>query len=195
MRTSEINRKTNETAIQLKLNVDGTGKYNNVTGCGFLNHMLDLFAKHGRFDLNIVCDGDVGVDDHHTVEDVGIALGEAFNTALGDKRGITRYGSTLLPMDEALILCSLDISGRNFLGFDVIIPSQKVGTFDTELVKEFMLALTRSMGLTLHIKMLEGENSHHIIEAIFKGLGKALRTAVLIEESYKDEIPSTKGVL
>ena len=157
--------------------------------------MLDLFAKHGRFDLNIVCDGDVGVDDHHTVEDVGIALGEAFNTALGDKRGITRYGSTLLPMDEALILCSLDISGRNFLGFDVIIPSQKVGTFDTELVKEFMLALTRSMGLTLHIKMLEGENSHHIIEAIFKGLGKALRTAVLIEESYKDEIPSTKGVL
>ena len=195
MRTGEIKRKTNETAIQLKLNVDGTGKYNNDTGCGFLNHMLDLFAKHGRFDLDVVCDGDVGVDDHHTVEDVGIALGEAFNTALGEKRGITRYGSTILPMDEALILCSLDISGRNFLGFDVIIPAQKVGTFDTELVKEFMLALTRSMGLTLHIKMLEGENSHHIIEAIFKALGRALKAAVSIEEAYMDEIPSTKGVL
>jgi imidazoleglycerol-phosphate dehydratase len=195
MRTSEINRKTNETDIKLKLNIDGIGKYKNNTGCGFLNHMLDLFAKHGRFDLEVVCNGDVYVDDHHTVEDVGIALGEAFMMALDEKRGITRYGSIILPMDEALILCSLDISGRNFLDFDVKIPAQKVGTFDTELVKEFMLALSRSMGLTLHIKMLEGENSHHIIEAIFKGLGKSLRTAVCIDEAYKDEIPSTKGVL
>lgn len=195
MRTSEIIRKTNETDISLKLNLEGTGKYNNDTGCGFLNHMLDLFAKHGRFDLEVTCKGDVGVDDHHTVEDVGIALGEAFAKALGDKRGITRYGSMMLPMDEALVLCSLDISGRNFLGFDVAIPAEKVGTFDTELTKEFMLALTRSMGLTLHIKMLEGENSHHIIEAVFKALGRGLKTAVSIDEAYKDEIPSTKGVL
>ncbi len=195
MRTSEVNRKTNETDIKLKLNIDGTGKYKNNTGCGFLNHMLDLFAKHGRFDLEIVCNGDREVDDHHTVEDVGIVLGEAFVKALGDKKGITRYGSLILPMDEALILCSLDISNRNFLGYDVKIPTEKVGTFDTELAKEFMLALSRSMGLTLHIKMLEGDNSHHIIEAIFKGLGRALRTAVSIEEAYKNEIPSTKGVL
>jgi len=195
MRTSEIIRKTNETDIKLKLNIDGTGKYKNETGCGFLNHMLDLFAKHGRFDLEIVCKGDIDVDDHHTVEDVGIVLGEAFLEALGDKKGITRYGSLILPMDEALILCSLDISGRNFLGFDVVIPTEKVGTFDTELAKEFMLALSRSMELTLHIKMLEGENSHHIIEAIFKGLGRALRAAVSIDVKCKDEIPSTKGVL
>lgn len=195
MRTSEIIRKTNETDIKLKLNIDGTGKYNNDTGCGFLNHMLDLFSKHGRFDLEIVCKGDVDVDDHHTVEDIGIALGEAFAKAIGDKRGIARYGSMMLPMDEALILCSLDISGRSFLGFDVKIPASKVGNFDTELVKEFMLALTRSLGLTLHVKMFEGENSHHIIEAIFKALGRALKTAVSIEEAYKDEIPSTKGVL
>jgi len=195
MRTSEINRKTNETNIQLKLNVDGTGKYKNDTGCGFLNHMLDLFAKHGRFNLEVVCRGDVDVDDHHTVEDVGIALGEAFANALGEKRGITRYGHIILPMDEALILCSLDISGRSFLGFDAKIPAEKIGTFDTELAKEFMLALSRSMGLTLHIKMLEGENSHHIIEAIFKGLGRALRTAVSIDATCKDEIPTTKGVL
>lgn len=195
MRTSEIIRKTNETDIKLKLNIDGTGKYKNDTGSGFLNHMLDLFAKHGRFDMEILCKGDVAVDDHHTVEDIGIALGEAFAKALGDKKGIARYGSILLPMDEALVLCSLDLSGRSFLGFDVKIPTAKVGTFDTELAKEFMLALTRSMGLTLHIKMLEGENSHHIIEAIFKGLGRAMKTAVSIEEAYKDEIPSTKGTL
>ena len=195
MRTSEVNRKTNETDITLKLNIDGTGKYMNDTGCGFLNHMLDLFAKNGRFDLEIACKGDIDVDDHHTVEDVGIVLGEAFVNALGDKKGITRYGSLTLPMDEALILCSLDISGRNFLGYNVKMQTEKVGTFDTELAKEFMLAFSRSMGLTLHIKMLEGENSHHIIEAIFKGLGRALKTAVSIEEAYKDEIPSTKGVL
>jgi len=195
MRTSVINRKTNETDIKLKLNIDGAGKYKNDTGCGFLNHMLDLFTKHGRFDLEVLCNGDVDVDDHHTVEDVGIALGEAFAAALGEKRGITRYGSIILPMDEALILCSLDISGRSFLGFDVKIPAEKVGTFDTELTKEFMLALSRSMGLTLHFKMLEGENSHHIIEAIFKGLGRALRAAVSIDETCKDEIPTTKGVL
>ena len=195
MRTAEITRKTNETDITLKLNLDGTGKYINDTGCGFLNHMLDLFSKHGRFDMEVICRGDVNVDDHHTVEDVGIALGEAFTKALGDKKGIARYGSMILPMDESLILCSLDISARSLLVFDVKIPAKKVGTFDTELTKEFMAALTRSMGLTLHIKMLEGENSHHIIEAIFKGLGRALQKAVAIEEAYKDEIPSTKGML
>ena len=157
--------------------------------------MLDLFSKHGRFDLEVMCKGDVDVDDHHTVEDIGIALGQAFSQALDEKRGIARYGSIILPMDEALILCSLDISGRGLLMFDVKIPTEKVGTFDTELAKEFMEAFTRSMGITLHIKMLEGENSHHIIEAVFKGLSRALRKAVLIEEAYKDEIPSTKGVL
>jgi imidazoleglycerol-phosphate dehydratase len=195
MRTAEKIRKTNETDIRLKLNIDGTGIYNNDTGCGFLNHMLDLFSKHGRFDLEVICKGDVDVDDHHTVEDIGITLGEAFSQALDEKRGIERYGSIILPMDEALILCSLDISGRGLLIFDVKIPTEKVGTFDTELTKEFLEAFTRSMGITLHIKMLEGENSHHIIEAVFKGLSRALRKAVLIEEAYKDEIPSTKGVL
>lgn len=195
MRTTEITRNTAETKIRLGLNVDGTGKYENDTGCGFLNHMLDLFSRHGRFDLAVKCEGDVDVDYHHTTEDIGIALGEAFAKALGDKRGIVRYGSFLLPMDEALILCAVDISGRACLAYDTCIPSQKVGDFDTELVKEFMEALCRSLGLTLHIRQLAGENSHHIIEAMFKGLGRAMAQATAIDPAYADEIPSTKGVL
>ena len=195
MRTWEIMRVTNETDIKLKLNVDGVGKYNNDTGCGFLNHMLDLFAKHGSFDLEVACKGDVEVDDHHTVEDIGIALGEAFSKALGEKRGIARYGKMLLPMDEALVLCAVDVSGRSYLGFDVEFSTEKVGDFDTQLAKEFFLALTRSMGATLHFKMLAGENSHHIMEACFKGFGRALREAVAIDEKHKYEIPSTKGTL
>lgn len=195
MRISEEIRETSETAIKLKLNLDGSGGYDNDTGCGFLNHMLDLFAKHGGFDLQITCRGDVEVDDHHTTEDIGIALGDAFRQAIGDKRGIRRYGQIMLPMDEALILCALDISGRSCLVFDVCIPAQKVGTFDTELVKEFLLAFCRACGLTLHIKQLAGENSHHIIEAIFKGLGRALKEAVSIDERFQDDIPSTKGKL
>lgn len=195
MRTSIIKRKTGETDIRLSISLDGKGIYEVETGCGFLNHMLELFARHGRFNLSVKCNGDTHVDDHHTVEDIGIALGQAFKEALGDKKGINRYGSMMLPMDETLILCSLDISGRAYLNFDVEIPTQKVGTFDTELVKEFMTALTREMGLTLHFKMLAGENSHHIIEAIFKALARALKEAVKIDPEYADEIPSTKGIL
>lgn len=195
MRTSQIHRKTGETDIQLSLNIDGRGTYNIDTGCGFLNHMLELFARHGRFDLSLKCSGDSHVDDHHTTEDIGISLGQAFREALGNKRGILRYGSMMLPMDETLILCALDISGRAYLNFDVQIPTEKVGSFDTELTKEFMTALTREMGLTLHFKMLAGENSHHIIEAVFKALARALAQAAAISEEYADEIPSTKGVL
>ena len=195
MRRKKITRDTKETKIVLALEIDGTGAYERNTGCGFLNHMLELFARHGRFDIAVECAGDTEVDYHHTVEDIGIALGTAFRDALGDKRGIHRYGSMLLPMDEALVLCALDISGRSCVGFDVDIPSQKVGDFDTELVKEFVEALAREMGLTIHLKMLAGENSHHIIEAVFKGMGRALRQACAIEEEYADEIPSTKGVL
>lgn len=195
MRKSKIIRETKETKIVLELNLDGSGIYQIDTGCGFLNHMLDLFAKHGRFDLQLACKGDVEVDDHHTVEDVGIAMGSAFLQAIGEKRGIRRYGNFILPMDEALILCALDISGRDCLVFDAHIPAQKVGTFDTELVKEFLLGFCRAFGITLHIKQLAGENSHHIIEAIFKGLGRALAQAVAVDVKYADEIPSTKGVL
>ena len=195
MRTSQIHRKTGETDIQLSLNIDGRGDYDIDTGCGFLNHMLELFARHGRFDLSLKCRGDSHVDDHHTTEDIGISLGQAFREALGSKRGILRYGSMMLPMDETLILCALDISGRAYLNFDVQIPTEKVGSFDTELTKEFMTALTREMGLTLHFKMLAGENSHHIIEAVFKALARALAQAAAISEKYADEIPSTKGVL
>lgn len=195
MRRKKITRDTKETKIVLALEIDGTGAYEINTGCGFLNHMLELFARHGRFDIAVECAGDTEVDYHHTVEDIGIALGTAFRDALGDKRGIHRYGSMLLPMDETLVLCALDISGRSCVGFDVDIPSQKVGDFDTELVKEFVEALAREMGLTIHLKMLAGENSHHIIEAVFKGMGRALRQACAIEEEYADEIPSTKGVL
>lgn len=195
MRKTEITRNTAETRIALTLDVDGSGAYDNNTGCGFLNHMLDLFSRHGRFDLAVSCQGDTDVDYHHTVEDIGIVLGEAFAEALGDKKGISRYGSFLLPMDETLILIALDISGRACLVYDAAIPAQKVGDFDTELVKEFMEAFTRNLGLTLHIKQLAGENSHHIIEAMFKGLGRALAQAVSIDRRYADEIPSTKGVL
>ena len=195
MRRKKIVRDTKETQIILALEVDGTGAYEIDTGCGFFNHMMELFTRHGRFDIAIDCKGDTDVDYHHTVEDIGIALGRAFREALGDKKGIYRYGSMLLPMAEALILCAVDIGGRSSVNFDVEIPTQKVGDFDTELVKEFVLALAREMGLTVHIRMLAGENTHHIIEGIFKALGRALRQACAIEEEYADEIPSTKGVL
>lgn len=195
MRSAEIKRKTSETEIDLKLNLDGTGKCSIQTGVGFMDHMLTLFARHGRFDLDVICRGDTMVDDHHSVEDIGIALGAALAQALSDKRGIKRYGSMLLTMDEALVLCSLDLSGRSCLRFTAQIPSQKIGTFDTELVEEFFLAVTRSAGMTLHMRMLDGTNSHHIVEAMFKAFGRALGEAVSIDERLGDEIPSTKGVL
>ena len=195
MRTAEIARKTAETDISLTLNLDGTGKSSVNTGCGFLNHMLTLFAAHGRFDLTVVCRGDTQVDDHHSVEDIGIVLGQAFAHALGDKRGITRYGSCLLPMDEALVLAAVDLSGRDTLRYGLNIPTQKVGTFDTELVEEFFLAFVRNAGVTLHLRQLDGTNSHHIIEAAFKGFGRALAQAVAMDPKSAGEVPSTKGVL
>lgn len=195
MRTAQINRKTNETDIRLTLDLDGTGKSEIHSGVGFLDHMLTLFARHGRFDLTLTCDGDTYVDDHHSVEDIGIALGQAFEQALGDKRGIVRYGSFILPMDETLILSAVDISGRSHLNFDLHIPTQKVGTFDTELAEEFFLGFVRNANLTLHIKQLEGKNSHHIIEGTFKAFGRTMKQAVAIDEAFRDEIPSTKGVL
>ena len=195
MRTAEIIRKTAETDISLKLNLDGRGESKISTGCGFLDHMLTLFAKHGRFDLDVSCKGDTWVDDHHTVEDIGIALGQAFKLALGDKRGIVRYGSTILPMDESLILTAVDLSGRGYLGFDLEIPRSKVGTFDTELVEEFFLGFIRNAEATLHIRSLAGTNSHHIIEGAFKSVARSLKTAVAIDPVFADEIPSTKGVL
>ena len=195
MRTAELRRSTAETDIALALTLDGSGKSIIETGCGFLDHMLTLFAKHGRFDLRLQCKGDTQVDYHHSTEDIGIVLGQAFAQALGDKRGIRRYGSMLLPMDEALILCALDLSGRAYLGFELSIPAQKVGDFDTELTKEFFWAFVRSSESTLHLRQLAGENSHHIIEGAFKAFGRALRQAVTIEEAFRDEIPSTKGVL
>ncbi len=195
MRTAKIDRKTNETDIKLSLNIDGTGKSDIKSGCGFLDHMLTLFASHGKFDLEIKCDGDTYVDDHHTTEDIGIVLGQAFSQALGDKKGIVRYGDTVLPMDEALILTAVDFSGRSYLGYSLDIPTQKVGTFDTELVKEFFLAFTRNANLTLHIKQLDGENSHHIIEGAFKSVARSIRSAVKIDSDFADEIPSSKGVL
>lgn len=193
MRTCEVNRKTAETDIQLSLNLDGTGKSSVDTGCGFLNHMLTLFAAHGKFDLTVRCAGDTEVDNHHSVEDIGICLGTAFREALGDKRGITRYGSMLLPMDEALILCAVDISGRSCLVFALDIPTEKIGTFDTELVEEFFLAFVRNCPMSLHVKQLAGRNSHHIVEGAFKAAARALKTAAAADGS--DEIPSTKGVL
>lgn len=195
MRTATTKRDTAETKIELTLNLDGTGKSDVVSGVGFLDHMLTLFARHARMDLALRCAGDTDVDDHHSVEDIAIALGESLKKALGDKRGIVRYGSELLPMDEALVLCAVDLSGRGTLRYTADIPSQKIGTFDTELVQEFFLALSRTAGLTLHIKQLDGENSHHIVEAMFKALGRALKQAVAIDPAYADEIPSTKGVL
>ena len=195
MKTATISRKTAETDINLTLTVDGTGKSDIATGCGFLDHMLTLFAKHGKFDLFLTCVGDTWVDDHHTVEDVGIALGQAFAEALGDKKGICRYGDTVLPMDEALILTAVDLSGRSYLGYGLQIPTQKVGTFDTELVEEFFLGFVRNAGMNLHIRQLAGSNSHHIIEGAFKSVARSLRQAVSIDAAFADEIPSTKGVL
>ena len=195
MRNVEIVRNTAETQIALTLNLDGTGKSEIATGVGFLDHMLTLFAKHGRFDLKVSCQGDTWVDDHHTAEDVGIALGQAFKQALGDKKGITRYGNMILPMDEALILTAVDLSGRGLLGYDLQIPTEKVGTFDTELVEEFWLGFVRNAEATLHIRQMAGTNSHHIIEGAFKSAGRSLRAAVAIELAFADEIPSTKGVL
>ena len=195
MRASEIKRKTNETDIELYLNLDGNGTSNIDTGCGFLNHMLTLFSKHARYDLNVKCVGDTDVDYHHTVEDIAIVLGKAFSQALGDKKGIYRYGDIILPMDEALILCAIDISGRGESYYDLKIPAYKVGDFDTELTEEFLRAFARDAGLTLHTKQLAGVNSHHIIEGAFKALARALAKATAIEEKYKNEIPSTKGVL
>jgi imidazoleglycerol-phosphate dehydratase len=195
MRNASIERNTNETKIQLNLNLDGTGRTSIDTGCGFLNHMLTLFAAHGRFDLAITCQGDTEVDDHHTVEDIGIALGQAFTQALGDKRGITRYGSFFLPMDEALILCAVDLSGRDYLGWDLSLPAQKVGTFDTELAKEFWWGFVRQAPCSLHFRQFSGENTHHILEGAFKGAGRALAQAVSPDPNRAGEIPSTKGTL
>ena len=195
MRVSEITRETAETKISLSLELDGSGKSTVNTGVGFLDHMLTLFARHGRFDLTVSCDGDTYVDDHHSVEDIGICLGTAFSQALGDMRGINRYASIILPMDETLILCAADISGRAYLGFSAAFSSEKIGTFDTELVEEFFAAFVRTAGITLHIKKLDGTNSHHIAEGIFKAFARTMKEAVTIDERFRDEIPSTKGVL
>ena len=195
MRNGYIQRRTAETDITLKLELDGSGKSKINTGCGFMDHMLTLFAAHGGFDLELECRGDVQVDYHHSVEDIGICLGKAFDQALGERRGINRYGSMLLPMDEALVMCALDISGRSFLVYDLQIPTEKVGDFDTELVEEFLIAFTRQAGITLHIKKLSGANSHHIIEGAFKALARALAAATSVNEIKANDIPSTKGVL
>lgn len=195
MRKSEITRDTAETKIYISLNMDGSGKSDIKTGCGFLDHMLTLFSKHGRFDLDIKCSGDTEVDYHHSAEDIGICLGKAFSDALSDMRGITRYADIILPMDEALVLCAMDISGRSYLSFKVDFPTEKIGDFDTELVREFFEGFIRSSNITMHIKMLDGENSHHIAEGCFKAFAKVLSKAVSINDNAKDEIPSTKGML
>ena len=195
MRTSTINRKTAETVISLTLNLDGSGKSEINSGCGFLDHMLTLFARHGGFDLTLTCKGDTYVDDHHTVEDIGICLGKALAEALGDKRGIKRYGDIILPMDETLILSAVDISGRGGCYMDMSIPTEKVGTFDTQLCEEFFIALAQNGGLTLHIRQLAGRNSHHIIEGAFKSVARSLGKAVSMDEKNPDSIPSTKGLL
>ena len=195
MRTYEIKRKTGETDIALSLNLDGNGQGIIDTGCGFLDHMLTLFSKHAHYDLCVKCVGDTKVDYHHTVEDIGICLGEAFNKALGDKKGIKRYGDKTIPMDESLILCAVDISGRGYLGYALDIPAYKVGDFDTELVEEFFMAFVRNAELTLHIKQFDGENTHHIIEGTFKSVARSLKDAVSIDPRFANEIPSTKGVL
>lgn len=195
MRSSFIERKTAETDIKLNLNLDGEGVSEIDTGCGFINHMLTLFARHGNFDLTVNCKGDIDVDYHHTAEDIGICLGEAFRKALGDMKGITRYAHTILPMDESLILSAVDISGRSFLAYTADIPTEKVGDFDTELVREFFEAFVRKAEITLHIKRLDGYNSHHIIEGMFKSVARSMKAAVAIDEKNKDRIPSTKGVL
>ena len=194
-RFAEVNRNTKETAINLRLDLDGSGKSEILTGCGFLDHMLTLFASHGRFDLNVKCKGDYHVDFHHSVEDVGICLGLAFTRALGEKKGITRYGSMILPMDEALILTAVDFSGRAYLGWEMNIEAQKVGEFDTELAQEFWLGFVRNSLCTLHFKQFSGTNAHHIIECAFKSAARSLAQAVKINLDYINEIPSTKGVL
>ncbi|WP_295582636.1 imidazoleglycerol-phosphate dehydratase HisB [uncultured Oscillibacter sp.] len=195
MRNATIRRQTRETDIALSLDLDGTGKADIRTGCGFLDHMLELFARHGDFDLTVTCRGDTQVDGHHTVEDVGICLGQAFAQALGDKRGITRYGQFLLPMDETLVLCACDLSGRDYLGWAVDLPSPRVGSFDTELGKEFWLAFVRNCPASVHIRELAGENTHHILEAVFKGMGRTLKAAAALDEKHLGDIPSTKGTL
>lgn len=195
MRVAEIKRKTAETDVYVKLSLDGSGICNIETGIGFLDHMLILFSKHSRFDLDVKCVGDLCVDGHHTTEDIGIALGEAFKQAIGDKKGITRYASTTLPMDEALILTAVDISGRPYLRYNLEIPAPMVGDFDTELVREFFVAFAFNAGVTLHIRGLDGVNSHHIIEGAFKSFARTLKGAVAIDESLNGEIPSSKGVL
>ena len=195
MRTASIQRDTRETRIQLSLNLDGAGQADIRTGCGFLDHMLELFARHGDFDLTVVCQGDTQVDDHHSVEDTGICLGRAFQEALGDKRGIVRYGQFLLPMDETLVLCAVDLSGRDYLGWAVNLPAAKVGIFDTELAQEFWLGFIRNCPGSLHIRQMAGENTHHILEAVFKGAGRALKEAASLDPKHLNEVPSTKGVL
>lgn len=195
MRTATINRKTAETDISLTLNLDGIGNSNINTGCGFLDHMLTLFAKHSRVDLDVTCNGDTQVDYHHTTEDIGIALGQAFKIALGDKKGVVRYGDTILPMDEALILSAVDFSGRCYLGFDLNIPARRVGGFDTELVEEFWYGFVRNAECNLHIQQLAGHNSHHIIEGAFKSVARTVKQAVAIDPDFADDILSTKGVL
>lgn len=195
MRTASIDRKTFETDIKMTLNLDGTGVSRVDTGCGFLDHMLTLFSKHGRFDLELSCIGDIDVDYHHTAEDIGIVLGTCFAEALGDKKGIVRYGSCILPMDEALIMSAVDISGRSFLKCSFEGLTEKVGDFDTELAEELFMAFTRTAGVTLHIRQLDGSNTHHILEGAFKSVARSLCTAVSIDERFKDEVLSTKGVL
>ena len=195
MRQTTITRKTAETDIALTLVLDGRGEAQVDTGIGFLDHMLTLFARHGRFNLTVTCRGDVHVDAHHTTEDIAIVLGRAFSECLGDRRGIARYGFFLLPMDEALIAAAVDISGRAHLGFDAVLPAETLGIFDTELVKEFMQAFARSLGAAVHLRQLAGENTHHIIEGMFKALGRAMRQAVAVDAGFEDEIPSTKGIL
>ena len=195
MRTGTISRTTAETDIRLKLDLGGTGASRIETGVGFLDHMLTLFASHGRFDLGVACRGDIQVDDHHTVEDIGIALGDAFAQALGQKKGINRYGHMILPMDEALVLTAVDFSGRACLAYDLKIPTEKVGTFDTELVEEFWQGFVRSAKCNLHFQQLAGTNSHHIIEAAFKSAARSMRMAVRVDPAFANEIPSTKGVL
>lgn len=195
MRDVRLERNTAETQIELTLDLDGAGIYQVDTGCGFLNHMLELFARHGRFDLVLTCHGDVEVDYHHTAEDIGIALGQAFRKGLGEMRGIRRYGSFCLPMDEALVLCAVDLSGRCTLNWDVRCAAEKVGDFDIECAKEFWLGFARSVPATLHFVQLAGENSHHILEACWKGMARALAAAVRVDQAHRDEIPSTKGLL
>ena len=195
MRSADIKRKTAETDIVLSLNIDGTGAGVIDTGVGFLDHILELFSRHGRFDLDVKCKGDIRVDGHHSVEDIGICLGKAFVQALGEARGIRRYSDVTLPMDEALVLCAVDISGRGHLNLDVTLPERAVGAMDTELLEEFLLAFIRNAGMTVHIRQIDGKNAHHIIEACFKALARALRTAVSIDKEFSDEIPSTKGTL